>query len=180
MCRLWSGRSRTRTHGCAWDLYNQPGDSGMGNRTACRWSRPPSRWARALKPVQPLTMGVWSAPPEISRRQLELSDIISFHAYGSLVSLQQRMAHLRSFGRPVLCTEWMARTLDSRFESHLPYFKAERMGCWDWGLVRCRTQTCFPWGSPKGAAMPQLWFHDILRQRTGHPSRRRRCTLSKA
>ena len=146
-----------------WDLYNEPGNSKLGNRSL-PLVEAAFRWARALEPVQPLTMGVWGAPAEISRRQLELSDVISFHAYGSLESLKRGMPHLRSFGRPVICTEWMARTLDSRFESHLPFFKAERIGCWNWGLVSGRIQTCFPWGSPRGAAMPQFWFHDILRQ----------------
>jgi len=145
-----------------WDLYNEPSNSKMGN-ASLPLVEATFAWARSCAPMQPMTMGVWSdGPPEISRRQLELSDIISFHGYGSIVSLKAGMPYMRSFGRPVLCTEWMARTFGSRFESHLPYFKSERIGCWNWGLVAGRIQTYFPWGSPKGATMPKLWFHDIL------------------
>ncbi|MEI8040748.1 MAG: hypothetical protein WCL11_05025 [Verrucomicrobiota bacterium] len=145
-----------------WDLYNEPGNSKMGN-ASLPLVEAAFAWARSCAPMQPITMGVWSdGPPEISRRQLELSDIISFHGYGSIVSLKGGMPYMRSFRRPVICTEWMARTFGSRFESHLPYFKSERIGCWNWGLVTGRIQTCFPWGSPRGATMPGLWFHDIL------------------
>lgn len=145
-----------------WDLYNEPGNSKMGN-ASLPLVEATFAWARSCAPTQPMTMGVWSdGPPEISRRQLELSDLISFHGYGSLHSLRGGMPYLRAFGRPVICTEWMARKFGSRFESHLPYFKAERIGCWNWGLVAGRTQTYFPWGSPKGATMPKVWFHDIL------------------
>lgn len=31
-----------------------------------------------------------------------------------------------------------------------------------------KTQTHFPWGSPKGAAEPKIWHHDLLR-RDGTP-----------
>lgn len=70
---------------------------------------------------------------------------------------------LSVYQRPLLCTEWMARPLGSRFETHLPYLKEHKVGCWNWGLVAGRTQTCFPWGSPKGAVEPKVWFHDVLR-----------------
>jgi hypothetical protein len=62
----------------------------------------------------------------------------------------------------------MARTHGSRFETSLPIFKEERVGCYCWGLVSGKTQTIYPWGSPKGAAEPKVWFHDIFR-RDGTP-----------
>ncbi len=33
----------------------------------------------------------------------------------------------------------------------------------NWGLVAGKTQTQYPWGSPKDAPEPEVWFHDILR-----------------
>ena len=62
----------------------------------------------------------------------------------------------------------MRRNGGSLFATHLPVLKRERVGCYNWGLVNGKTQTHFPWGSPKGAAEPKLWFHDIFR-RDGTP-----------
>ena len=146
----------------AWDLYNEPGN-GMGEK-----SRPLMEatfaWVREIQPLQPLTIGAWTDfDSAFSRRMLELSDVVSFHGYDPLPGIEAKLKVCREYGRPVLCTEWMARTLDSRFESHLPFFKTDRIACWSWGLVAGRTQTFFPWGSPKDAPEPELWFHDLFR-----------------
>jgi hypothetical protein len=37
------------------------------------------------------------------------------------------------------------------------------VACLNWGLVSGKTNTIYPWGSPKGAPEPTLWFHDIFR-----------------
>ena len=67
-----------------WDLYNKPGNSGMSDQSlplveadfAC---------ARQMNPVQPLTTGVWTndLSNHMSKRLMELSDIVSFHGYTS-------------------------------------------------------------------------------------------------
>ena len=44
----------------------------------------------------------------------------------------------------------MARTAGSRFEEILPLFKGEDVGAMNWGFVRGKTQTIFPWGSKEG------------------------------
>jgi hypothetical protein len=62
----------------------------------------------------------------------------------------------------------MCRGQNSRFEPHLPYFRQERIACYNWGLVAGRTQTYYPWGSPRGAPEPKVWHHDVLR-RDGTP-----------
>jgi hypothetical protein len=145
-----------------WDLYNEPGN-GMGEK-----SRPlvegAFAWAREMKPAQPLTIGAWADfNSPFSRRMMELSDVVSFHAYDGLAGTEAKVKICREYGRPILCTEWMARGHGSRFETHLPFFKANRIGCYNWGLVAGRTQTYFPWGSPQGAPEPKLWHHDIFR-----------------
>lgn len=150
-----------------WDLYNEPGNSGMGNKSL-PLVEAVFDWARQAQPSQPLTIGVWGGTKELSDRQIELSDVISFHFYGNNAGMQKRIADLRKHGRPVLCTEWMARTMGSKYETELPLFKQEKVGCYNWGLVNGRTQCQYPWGSPKDAPEPKVWFHDLLR-RDGSP-----------
>ena len=150
-----------------WDLYNEPGNSRMGNKSL-PLVEAAFDWARQARPSQPLTIGVWGGPKEISDRQIELSDVISFHFYGNNAGMKKRIADLKKHGRPVLCTEWMARTTGSKYETELPLFKQEKVGCYNWGLVNGRTQCQYPWGSPKDAPEPKVWFHDLLR-RDGSP-----------
>jgi hypothetical protein len=161
-----------------WDLYNEPGNTGMGTQ-----SQPLMEaafgWAREVNPVQPLTTGAWadfSSP--FSQRMMELSDVVSFHGYDPVSGMAAKLEVCANFGRPVLCTEWMARSMDSRFETHLPFFKENKVGCLNWGLVAGRTQTYYPWGSPKGAPEPKLWFHDIFRT-DGSPFNAREIQLIK-
>ncbi len=121
------------------------------------------RWARACAPVQPLTAGIWFPDPRLNRCLMEESDIITFHNYEGVESLERQIAGLKRSGRPLICTEFMARTRGSRFETHLPVFRREGVGCYCWGLVAGRTNTIHSWQDRGGAAEPEVWFHDILR-----------------
>lgn len=56
----------------------------------------------------------------------------------------------------------MARSRESKFQSHLPVFKKDKIGAINWGLVSGKTQTIYPWKSTAGAPEPNLWFHDIF------------------
>jgi hypothetical protein len=145
-----------------WDLYNEPGNEGMGNKSLPLVEQV-FVWAREARPTQPLTVGIWGDLPDLNRRQCELSDVISFHNYGGVEALKKQIEDLKKHRRPVLCTEWMRRP-ESLYRTHLPVFQAEQVGCYSWGLVNGRTQTHFPWGSPKGAPEPKVWFHDLLRK----------------
>jgi hypothetical protein len=63
----------------------------------------------------------------------------------------------------MLCTEYMARTLDSTVESILPITKSRNIGAYTWGFVAGKTQTYLPWDSwDRPVTAPQLWFHDLL------------------
>lgn len=150
-----------------WDLYNEPGNSGMGNRSLPLVEATFS-WARAARPSQPLTMSVWGAPAELSRRQLELSDIPSFHCYGTYDAVRRQIAQLKQHGRPVINTEWMARPLGGQWATDLPLFKLEAVGCYCWGLVNGRTQAQFSWRDKRGTPEPKVWFHDLF-HRDGRP-----------
>ena len=146
-----------------WDMYNEPGNEGMG-ATSIPLLKKAFEWARAVAPTQPLTTGVYSDNQELSSVQLEMADIVTFHNYQDTASLTRQIHELKALGRPVICTEYMARTRESRFETHLPIFKREHVGCYNWGLVKGKTQTVYPWGSKPGTQEPDVWFHDILRE----------------
>lgn len=146
----------------AWDLYNEPGNSGQGN-ASLPLLEAAFAWARGANPSQPLTVGVWTADlAEISDVCLRLSDLVTFHRYTDREGLAAAIEEFGAHGRPIICAEWMARTLGGRWETDLPLFKERGVGCMAWGLVAGETQTRFPWGSPEGGPEPDVWFHDLL------------------
>ncbi len=147
-----------------WDLYNEPGNSGMGDRSL-PLVEAAFAWAREVRPEQPLTVSVWTdGLPNLNGRQIALSDIVSYHAYTDHEGMKQAITRHKAHGRPVVCTEWMARLRGSRWDTDLPLLKQERVGCYCWGLVNGRTQAQYPWWSQRGAPEPETWFHDLLRQ----------------
>lgn len=146
-----------------WDIYNEPGNDGRGEG-ALRLLRAAFGWARDARPSQPVTAAVWTPDtPALNGFLIDHSDIVTFHDYNDLEQTRTAISDLKESGRPVFCTEWLRRGFGSTFHSHLPAFRAENVGCFFWGLVNGRTQTHFPWGSPPGAAEPEMWFHDLLR-----------------
>jgi hypothetical protein len=120
-------------------------------------------WARDVTPSQPLTTPVYLGHARFNDELVDLSDIVSFHDYRPVAALERRIRELRRHGRPMLCTEFMARTSGSRFQTHLPVFRREGIGCFCWGLVSGRTQTIWSWKDRPGSPEPRVWFHDILR-----------------
>lgn len=167
----------------AWDIWNEP-DNGA-EVSLCDPDelaekadlvlpllRDAFHWARAADPMQPLTSGIWlgdwSSPERLSplqQAQTALSDVISFHNYGDAADFAQRVGWLRSFDRPLLCTEFMARPAGSTFEAILPLAREHRVGAFCWGLVRGKTQTHLPWAAwenPNLAGLSGKWFHDIF------------------
>ena len=166
----------------AWDLFNEPDNRNdpayvehePDNKEALAFGllKKAFAWAREVHPTQPLTAGVWKGDwssndtlSELDRYMLEQSDIISFHSYANLEETRKRVEQLKRYNRPMLCTEYMARPVDSTFESILPYFKAQNVGAYNWGFVAGKTQTIYPWDSwtRPYTDEPPLWFHDIFR-----------------
>lgn len=147
-----------------WDLYNEPGNEGLIDSSLPLLTAA-FDWARQAEPEQPLTAGIWNPTPPYERLngfQLGASDIVSFHNYDPIELLENVVRDLGGQDRPLLCTEYLARSQGSRFQSHLPLFKRERIGCLNWGLVSGKTQTVHPWDAPYGNPEPELWFHDIF------------------
>lgn len=152
----------------AWDLYNEPGNSGLGNKSL-PLVEATFAWARAAEPSQPLTIGVWNdGLRDLNDAILARSDVITYHAYTNYQGQRGAILRYKQHQRPVLCTEWMARWLGSRWDTDLPLFKREAVGCYNWGLVNGRMQCQFGWSSKRGDPEPKVWFHDLY-HRDGRP-----------
>jgi hypothetical protein len=160
-----------------WDLYNEPGNNGNGEKSLPLVKKV-FEWARSANPSQPLSIGVWADLPELDEFQLAASDVITFHNYEPADYLAQQIAELGQYGRPLICTEWMARTRGSLVETNLPIFHQESVGCINWGLVAGKTNTIWQWGTEEGAPEPDLWFHDLFR-RDGTPYSEKEIALFK-
>ena len=76
--------------------------------------------------------------------------------------MKSKIEMCQSFGRSLICTEWLRRQVGNTFATILPVFAEHHVGWYHWGLVTGRTQTYMPWGSKKGDAMPKLWQHDVF------------------
>ncbi|MDR1881332.1 MAG: glycoside hydrolase family 5 protein [Prevotella sp.] len=152
-----------------WDLYNEPGGSnpyGMIGENSLPLLQKAFTWSRAVNPSQPLSAGVWTSQfPNLNNYQLENSDVITYHTYEPFDSHRQAIDTLEMYGRPMICTEYMARTRNSTFEAIMPLLKAENIGAINWGLVSGKTNTIFAWDTPMpDIAEPPVWFHDIFRK----------------
>lgn len=148
-----------------WDLYNEPGNSDYGNKSMPLLQKT-FQWAREVNPSQPLSAGVWKKElVDLNNYQLANSDIITYHNYMEPEIHKQWIDSLRTYGRPLICTEYMARTRNSRFDNVLPMLKNENIGAYNWGLVAGKTNTIYAWDTPMpDGKEPKVWFHDIFRK----------------
>lgn len=184
----------------AWDVWNEPDNPGGGNYDAREPKDKFQRvaellpqvfaWARSVHPTQPLTSGLWQHPDwspsahldAIERTQVEQSDIISFHNYGWPEDFLKRVDQLKPYGRPLICTEYMARGAGSTIDGVLPLGKKLDVGMINWGFVLGKTQTNLPWDSwqrPYTVQPPTIWFHDLLHE-DGTPYREREVQIIRA
>jgi hypothetical protein len=146
-----------------WDLYNEPGNSGKGDASLPLLARI-FQWARSVNPDQPLSAGLWAWDLEkLNQFQAANSDIITYHNYDEAPSHEKVIQILKSFGRPLICTEYMARPRNSRFSTILPILKNENIGAINWGFVTGKTNTKYAWDTPiPDGSEPAEWFHDIF------------------
>jgi len=145
-----------------WDLYNEPGQSGLGEKSLPLVAAA-FRWSREAGATQPLTVGAWADfDGRMSKAMMEMSDVVSFHGYDNPEGIVKKSWTCRQYNRPVLCTEWLHRQSNNTFETILPIFADGQIGGYHWGLVAGRTQTYMPWGSKKGDPMPEHWQHDVM------------------
>jgi len=145
-----------------WDLYNEPGNSGMGEKSL-PLAEAAFAWARETNPSQPLTTGAWADfNSRMSKCLMELSDVISFHGYDDVEGVKNKLRICEGYGRPVICTECLRRGVGNTFTALLPLFAEHNASWYNWGLVAGRIQTYMPWGSKRGDPMPKVWQHDML------------------
>lgn len=130
-----------------WDLYNEPGNSNY-NDSSMSLLKKVFEWAWAVRPSQPLSSATWYDNRALSDFQLNSSDVITFHNYSDTSSLEKEIKELSKKERPLICSEYMARTRNSRFETHLPVFLKYHVGAINWGFVAGKTNTIYQWGSP--------------------------------
>ncbi len=165
-----------------WDVWNEPNNGGrdLPADVPAKVKRVNEllpkvfAWARSADPSQPLTSGVWEGnwtdPAKESpttKIQLAQSDVISFHDYNWPEEFEARIKSLQPIGRPILCTEYMARGNGSTFDESLPIAKRFHVAAINWGLVAGKTQTYLPWDSwevPYVQRKPTIWFHEVFRQ----------------
>jgi hypothetical protein len=169
----------------AWDLYNEPDnvatqpgrvDLEVKNKYSFSYAllKKTVKWAREVNPSQPLTMGLWKGEVShwgnldslrpLERFMIENSDIISFHAYeGDPEIVSKKIELLKGYNRPLVCTEYMARTNGSTFEKILPILKENQVGAINWGFVAGKSNTIYPWSSWNESfdSVPKTWFHDV-------------------
>jgi hypothetical protein len=175
------GRFRDDPRIALWDLWNEPDNPNTNSYGAQDLGAAKGaiveplleqtfRWARAEAPGQPLTSGLWAgdwdeaALTTLQQAQIDHSDIITFHCYEAADAMTGRIAELERFGRPLVCTEYMARTQGSTFAAMLPLLHREGVGAISWGLHRGRSQTHLSWDTwaRPCPGEPEVWFHDIL------------------
>lgn len=179
------GRFRNDPRVLAWDLFNEPDNpnilsyasvelrADVKDPAAVALLRKAFDWARAMGPIQPLTAGVWQGKGEwgnpdalssMNELMLTQSDVVSFHSYDAPEAVREQIADLQRYGRPVLCTEYMARSVGSTFQGVLPIFDDERVGAYNWGLVSGPSQTIYAWTSwlTMSPSEADPWFHDVL------------------
>jgi endo-1,4-beta-mannosidase len=162
-----------------WDLYNEPGNSGYGNKSMPLLKKV-FQWGREVNPSQPLSVGVWNKDlVDLNKYQLEHSDVTTYHNYMEPKVHKEWIDSLRTYGRPMICTEYMARTRNSTFQNVMPMLKEENIGAYNWGLVAGKTNTIYAWDTPMpDGAEPKVWFHDIFRK-DGTPYRQEEVDLIK-
>jgi hypothetical protein len=166
----------------AWDIFNEPDNTNRPAYIAYEPINKPAltlnlmrkafAWARAMNPSQPLTAAPWlgdwvdtTRMRPATKFMLANSDVITFHSYDDSSSAEKLITALERYGRPIICSEYMARPRGSTFQNILPIFARRHVGAINWGFVSGKTQTIYPWDSWNNeyTAEPNPWFHDIFR-----------------
>lgn len=184
-----------------WELYNEPGRGTGENGDMASTKKVKSKigdrskklvqdswvWAREVAPSQPITsttqgsVGVMNIA--INRAN---SDLHSIHGYTLPEKFEQTILDYLKDGRPVIMTEWLARTRGNTVQEILPIMKRHKVGAINWGFVVGKSQTHYGWESrvgPDGKKLslarkraagevvkpgepfpePEVWFHDLFR-----------------
>jgi len=136
-----------------WDVWNEIGNSHR-NTKSVEYMIKCFEIIRSHDPIQPLTADVWRFDDnqlpytEEEKMALELSDVITFHYYGSYQNMVKIIENLRElYDRPLINNEWLNRIQNNNVEEIFPLFYLEKVGSYHWGLIQGFSQTYEPWGS---------------------------------
>lgn len=185
-----------------WELYNEPGRGDGTNGDMKREDGSSNHigdlsmqlvydswvWAREINPSQPIVSNTGGSVGEGNKRiNRENTDFLSIHTYDNPKRMEDIILNLkRDQKRPIVITEWLARTVGCTVQGCLPVMKKYKVGAIQWGFVLGKTQTNFAWGGrlkPDGTKRnldeeraagnvlrpgdpipePKVWFHDLLR-----------------
>ena len=180
MCSELLTKYRTDGRILFWNLWNEPGNNSRDPLTV-KNLRELFEIAWKIDPQQPLAADIWHGKAE-GRHEAEklagrCSDIISFHHYADYGSQKRFIDELRkTWGRPMVNTEWLARTWGDLPLTSYPLFAQERVGCTCWGFVAGKYQTFEPYepmwkGRFEFMPTPEpvtRWYHDLFRP-SHHP-----------
>lgn len=169
----------------AWNLMNEPGNRRKNK--SMEFLKRLFKVAREIDPIQPLAADVWGRvnedgypfEREIEVVALENSDFISFHCYENFSEVVKRVTALKKHNRPIMCTEWLCRVKNNNIHDIFPFFYAEKIGSYHWGLVASyKTQYFEPYNRiwedfeneniETAHLKVKEWFHDIYRP-SHHP-----------
>ncbi len=183
-----------------WELYNEPGrgtgengDMGADDGSQSSIGEKSNKlvynswvWAREVNPSQPITSNSEGSVGKTNKKINRLNaDLHSIHSYSPPEKLRNFILEYQKDRRPVIVTEWLARTNNSTVEDCLKVMKELNAGAINWGFVSGKTGTVWPWSSrrengkkisvkelreagkvikPGGPyPEPEIWFHDLLR-----------------
>lgn len=73
------------------------------------------------------------------------SDVISFHCYSRFSGVCRAIDQLRTYHRPLFCTEWLHRINHNEIHTVYPLFYMANVANYCWGFVVGKTQTNEPW-----------------------------------
>ena len=159
-----------------WDVFNEPGNSRREG-ISLPILKKVFEVVRGVNPTQPLTAAAWwfdindFHTSEENRFALENSDIISYHCYERYENHVRIIKHLKTYNRPLVNSEWLARITNNTVFDNFPLFYLENIGCFNWGFVAGKYQTYEPWentwvnyynGNNTDVDFTK-WFHDLYR-----------------
>lgn len=161
-----------------WDVWNEIGNSKRNTKSVPMMKKL-FEIIRSHNPIQPLTADCWrydgsqNVYDEAELTALELSDVITFHYYGSYQNMVKIIENLKEkYNRPLINNEWLNRIEHNSVDEIFPLFYLEKVGSYHWGLIQGYSQTYEPWGcylkniadpSYEGTHDYTKWQHDLYR-----------------
>lgn len=135
-----------------WDVWNEIGNSRRATMSVEKMKKV-AEIIRSHDQVSPITADCWRYNEDLmpyteeELAAIELSDVITFHYYGSYQNMVKLIENLRDLcGRPLINNEWLNRIEHNNVDEIFPLFYLEKVGSYHWGLIQGYSQTYEPWG----------------------------------